>query len=193
LSGLQANIVPSNGNRSYLANVGNVRAQGVEADASWRVTPALTLTANGAYNDAHYTSYHNAPCPVGVTGTCDLTGARVYQSPKWTANAIADVHFETARGVKPYAIARYSYRSNMYGTVDDGPYGRIPGYGVAAFRVGATFANGRYDLSAWIENAFDKKYYQNLSTNSIVGTSPFAFSGQLGTPRTEGVTLRVTL
>jgi iron complex outermembrane receptor protein len=59
--------------------------------------------------------------------------------------------------------------------------------------VGATFANGRYDLSAWIENAFDKKYYQNLSTNSIVGTSPFAFSGQLGTPRTEGVTLRVTL
>ncbi|WP_116091948.1 TonB-dependent receptor [Sphingomonas crusticola] len=193
LSGLQANIVPSNGNRSYLANVGNVRARGVEADANWRVSPELTLSANGAYNDAYYTSYRNAPCPVGVTGTCDLTGRRVYQAPKWTANAIVDLHFETSRGVRPYALARYSYRSNMYGTVDDGPYGLVPGYGTAQFRVGATFANGRYDLSAWVENAFDKKYYQNLSTSSIVGAAPVVFLGQLGAPRVFGATLRLAL
>jgi len=193
LSGLQANIVPSNGNRSYLANVGDVVAKGVEADASWRVTPLLTLTANGAYNDARYSAYHNAPCPVGVTGVCDLTGARIFQSPKWTANAIADVHFETASGVRPYAIGRYAYRSSMFGTADDGPYSRIPGYGLAEFRVGAGFKQGKYDLSAWVENAFDKKYYLNLSTTSIVGASPFAFAGQLGAPRTFGATLRVIL
>jgi len=193
LSGLQANIVPSNGNRSYLANVGDVLAKGVEADASWRVAPILTLTANGAYNDAKYSHYTNGPCPVGVSGICDLTGKRVYQAPKWTANAIADVHFETASGVRPYAIGRYAYRSNMFGTADDGPYTVIPGYGIAEFRVGAAFKQGKYDLSAWVENAFDKKYYQNLSTTSIVGASPFAFAGQLGTPRTYGLTLRVTL
>jgi len=193
LSGLQANIVPSNGNRSYLANVGDVIAKGVEGDASWRVTPLLTLTANGAYNDAKYSDYHNAPCPVGVTGVCDLTGARLFQSPKWTANAIADVHFETASGVRPYAIGRYAYRSAMFGTADDGPYSRIPGYGLAEFRVGAIFKQGKYDLSAWVENAFDKKYYLNLSTTSIVGASPFAFAGQLGAPRTYGATLRVIL
>ena len=193
LSGLQANIVPSNGNRSYLANVGNVVAKGVEADATWRVAPVLTLTANGAYNDAKYSDYRNAPCPVGVTGTCDLTGGRVYQAPKWTANAIADVHFETANGVRPYGIARYAYRSSMFGTADDGPYSRIPGYGIAEFRVGAVFKQGKYDLSAWVENAFDKKYYLNLTTNQIVGASPFAFAGQLGAPRTYGVTLRVIL
>jgi len=193
LSGLQANIVPSNGNRSYLANVGDVLAKGVEGDATWRVSPLLTLTANGAYNDAKYSAYHNAPCPVGVTGTCDLTGARVYQAPKWTANAIADVRFETASGVRPYGIARYAYRSSMFGTADDGPYSRIPGYGIAEFRVGAVFKQGKYDVSAWVENAFDKKYYLNLSTTSIVGTSPFAFAGQLGAPRTFGATLRVVL
>jgi iron complex outermembrane receptor protein len=193
LSGLQANIVPSNGNRSYLANVGDVRAKGVEADATWRVNPALTLTANGAYNSAKYSSYPNAPCPVGVTGVCDLTGARVFQSPKWTANAIADVHFETASGVRPYAIGRYAYRSSMFGTADDGPYSVIPGYGLAEFRVGAAFKQGKYDLSAWVENAFDKKYYLNLSTNAIVGAAPFAYGGQLGAPRTYGLTLRVVL
>jgi iron complex outermembrane recepter protein len=193
LSGLQANIVPSNGNRSYLANVGDVIAKGVEADATWKVSPVLTLTANGAYNSAKYSSYTNGPCPVGTTGVCDLTGKRLFQSPKWTANAIADVHFETAGGAKPYAIGRYAYRSNMFGTADDGPYSVIPGYGIAEFRIGALFAQGKYDLSAWVENAFDKKYYQNLSTNSIVGASPFAFAGQLGAPRTYGLTLRVVL
>ena len=193
LSGLQANIVPSNGNRSYLANVGDVLAKGVEADANWRVSPILTLIANGAYNDAKYSSYTNGPCPVGVTGICDLTGKRVYQSPRWTANAIADVHFETASGTRPYLIGRYSYRSSFFGTADDGPYSRVPGYGLASFRVGAAFRQGKYDLSAWVENAFDKKYYLNLSTTSIVGTSPFAFAGQLGTPRTYGLTLRVIL
>jgi iron complex outermembrane receptor protein len=58
------------------------------------------------------------------------------------------------------------------------------------FRLGASFADGKYDVSAWVNNAFDKKYFQNLSTNSIVGSSPFAYAGQLGTPRTAGLTLR---
>nr|WP_243847810.1 TonB-dependent receptor [Sphingomonas oligoaromativorans] len=193
LNGLQANIYPLNGAKSYLANVGKVRARGIEADASWDVTRELMLTVNGAFNDARYTAYHNAPCPVGVSGSCDLTGSRVYQSPKWTANAIAEYRFDAGHGIAPYAIARYAYRSNMYGTVDDGPYGRIPGYGLASFRVGATFGDGRYDASAWIDNAFDKTYYQGLGASSIVGGGTFAYGGQLGTPRTAGVTFRVVL
>lgn len=36
----------------------------------------------------------------------------------------------------------------MYGTVDDSPYAYIPGYGLASFRIGATFGVGRYDASA---------------------------------------------
>jgi iron complex outermembrane receptor protein len=193
LHGLQANIYPLNGTKSYLTNVGNVRARGIEADAVWQATDRLTLTANGAFNDARYTSYHNAPCPVGGGSVCDLTGARVYQSPKWTGNAIVDYRFGEIHGASPYFIGRYAYRSSMSGTVDDGPYGRIPGYGLASFRIGATFADGRYDASVWIENAFDKTYYQNLNAASITGASTYGYAGQLGTPRTAGATLRVVL
>lgn len=192
LDGLQANIYPLNGTKSYLANVGNVRTRGVEADAEWQIAAGLTLTANGAFNDARYTSYHNAPCPVGVGGVCDLTGARVYQSPKWMANAIADYRFDIGRGVSPYVIARYSYRSDMFGTVDDGPHSRIPGYGLASFRLGATFAQGKYDAALWIDNAFDQTYFQTLGSSSIVGAATYAYSGQLGTPRTIGVTFQIT-
>jgi iron complex outermembrane receptor protein len=193
LSGLQANIVPSNGNRSYLANVGDVRSRGVEIDAALRATDRLTISANGSYDDAVYTQYNNAPCPVGVTGTCNLTGQPLYQAPKWVGNATVDYHLELPSGVRPYALAQYSYRSSVFGTVDDGPYSRIPGYGLANFRIGAAFGKGRYDLSIWINNAFDKQYFQNLSTVSIVGASAFAYAGQLGTPRTVGATLRVNL
>jgi iron complex outermembrane receptor protein len=193
LKGLQANIVPSNGNRSYLANVGNVRTRGIEADVTLRATDRLTFSGSGAYNDATYTSYPNAPCPVGVTGVCDLTGERLYQSPKWTANGTVDYRFDAGRGIKPYFIGRYANRSNALGTVDASPYGLISGYSLVSLRIGSTFGDGRYDLSAWVDNALDKTYYQNLSTTSIVGASAYGFGGQLGTPRTYGATLRVTL
>ena len=193
LHGLQANIYPLNGAKSYLTNVGDVRARGIEADASWQATDRLSLTANGSFNDTRYTAYHNAPCPVGGASVCDLTGARVYQSPKWIGNAIADYRFDAGRGITPYVIGRYAYRSSMFGTVDDGPYGRIPAYGLASFRIGAVLANGRYDVSAWIDNAFDKTYYQNLNASSITGAATYGYGGQLGTPRTVGATLRVVL
>ncbi|MGH6612578.1 TonB-dependent receptor [Sphingomonas sp.] len=192
LSGLQANIVPTNGNRSYLANVGDVRSRGVEVDASLLATDNLTLSANGSYNRAIYKSYANAPCPVGITGVCDLTGKPLFQAPKWVGNATIDYHVELANGLRPYALAQISYRSSTFGTADAGPYSRIDGYALANFRIGTAFAKGRYDLSAWISNAFDKKYFQNLSTTAIVGTSPFAYAGQLGTPRTIGATLRAS-
>ncbi|MDB5712943.1 MAG: TonB-dependent receptor [Sphingomonadales bacterium] len=193
LSGLQANIVPTNGNRSYLANVGDVRSRGVELDGSFTVSSHLNVSANGSYNEAKYTKYANAPCPVGVTGICDLTGKQLFQAPKWVGNATIDYHTELANGIRPYALAQYSYRSSVFGTADDGPYSKIEGYGIANFRIGASFREGRYDLSAWVSNAFDKKYFQNLSTTAIVGAAAFAYAGQLGTPRTAGATLRVTL
>jgi len=193
LHGLQANIYPLNGTKSYLTNVGNIRARGFEADAEWQVTKELSLTLNGSFNDTRYTAYHNAPCPIGGAAVCDLTGARVYQSPKWTGNAIVDYRFDAGHDVQPYFVGRYAYRSAMFGTVDDGPYGRIPGYGLASFRVGAVFGQGRFDASVWVDNAFDKTYYQNLNATSITGASTYGYSGQLGTPRTAGATLRVNL
>ena len=193
LTGLQANIYPINGAKSYLTNVGDVRARGIEVDASWQVVTGLNLSANGAFNDTRYSSYRNASCPVGGAAVCDLTGKRVYQSPKWIANAIADYRFDAGNGITPYAIARYAYRSSQFGTVDDGPYGIIPAYGLASFRVGATFGQGRYDASLWIDNAFDKTYYENMNALAVVGAGTYGYGGKVGVPRTIGGTLRITL
>ncbi|HZV08227.1 MAG TPA: TonB-dependent receptor, partial [Novosphingobium sp.] len=191
LNGLQANIYPTNGGKSYLANVGNVRARGIEVDGDWKVLPGLTLSFNGSFNDTRYSSYHNAPCPVGGASVCDLTGRRVYQSPKWVGNAILDYRFDAGHEVTPYFVARYAYRSAMYGTVDDSAYGIVPGYGLASFRVGASFAR-RYDASLWVDNAFDKTYYENMNALAVVGAGTYGYGGKLGAPRTFGGTIRAT-
>ncbi|MDB5468319.1 MAG: TonB-dependent receptor, partial [Phenylobacterium sp.] len=77
----------------------------------------------------------------------------------------------------------------VFGTVDDSPYGWIDSYSLVNLRVGAK-VGGRYDASIWVNNLTDKQYFQTLGSASIVGAAAFGFSGQLGTPRTWGATLR---
>ena len=192
LSGLQANISPSNGARSFLANVGDVRAQGVEVETNYRVIRGLNVSFNGSYNDTHYASYPNAPCPVGVAAPCDLTGRPVFQAPRWVANSSIRYEFDYSDSIRPHLQATASYRSGVFGSVDDSPYVYIHGYTLLNASAGASFDNGRYDLTLWINNAADKRYFQTLGTASIVGAAVYGISGQLGTPRTFGATLRAT-
>jgi iron complex outermembrane receptor protein len=192
LTGLQANITPLGGGKSYLANVGDIRSLGVEGEVDWSITDALTLSANGSYNDAHYTSYPNAPPPAGEPAsvvTQSLTGRPVFQAPKWIANVIARYEWEVGETLKPYAQVQYSYRSSVFGDVQDSLGSLIPAYSLVNARVGAKFG-GHYDASLWIENALNQTYFQTLGSASIPGAGAFAFSGLLGTPRTFGATLR---
>ena len=190
LDGLQANIaIP--GRRSFLANVGDVLSKGVEVDATLRLNDYFDLSANGSIIDAKYTSYPNAPCAVGAVAPCDLTDERLFQAPKYIANATLRYEGDPIDEATPYALAQVSYRSSHLGSVQADPLTTIPGYTLVNARVGAKFGDGRYDLSAWVDNLFDKTYFQSLGTASIVGASAYGISGRLGTPRTFGATLRV--
>ncbi len=192
LNGLQANIYPTNGAKSYLTNVGDILSRGVEAEATLYVTRGLSLDLNGSYNDAHYTNYTNGPCPVGVAGVCNLTGQPVYEAPKWIENATVQYEFDLTSKVQPYLLAQYSHRSSAFGTVDDGPLTVIPAYSLVNFRVGAHVDDNRYDVSLWLNNAFNKHYFLNMGTDSIPGAGTFAFAGQPGAPRMFGATLRAS-
>jgi iron complex outermembrane receptor protein len=189
LTGLQANIALP-GIRSYLANVGNVRSRGLELEGSFDITPDLTFSANGSYIDATYTSYPNAPCAVGKVAPCDLTGQRLYQSPKYITNVSLRYQRDLAQDVRGYALLSYAYRSGQEGTVQADPLTRIPSYSLVNARIGAKFEDGKYDLSFWADNLLDETYFQSGGTASIVGASAYGISARLGTLRTFGATLR---
>ena len=54
--------------RGYLANAGQARTQGVEVDLSVRPSERFNAYANGAYTDANYTRFTDAPCPPELAG-----------------------------------------------------------------------------------------------------------------------------
>jgi iron complex outermembrane recepter protein len=187
LSGLQANYYPPNGAKSYLTNVGNARARGVELTTALNLTRELSLSATGAYNRARYTFYPDAPCPVGVSGTCSLTGKQLYEAPEWVANTAASYRFDYGDRLQPYLSVEYAYTSGYFGTIDDSPYTRIAGYGLANARLGLHSRDDRYDVSLWVRNALDKRYFVTLGTASVNAT--WGITGEPGDPRTVGATL----
>lgn len=190
LTGLQANIALP-GVRSFLANVGDVRSRGVEVEGAFDITPDLTFSVNGSYIDAVYTSYPNGPCAVGMTTPCDLTGERLYQSPKYIANASLRYAFDLpVWDADGYGLISYAYRSWQEGSVQADPLTRIPAYSLVNARIGAKFEDGKYDLSFWADNLLDETYFQSSGTASIVGASAYGISARLGTPRTYGATIR---
>jgi iron complex outermembrane receptor protein len=185
LRGLQANYYPPSGAKSYVTNVGNIRARGAELETSWN-EGNLRLRASAAFNDTVYSSYPSAPCPVGVSGVCNLTGQPVYEAPKWVANATAEYNFDYGGRLHPYILGQYSYMSSYFGTIDDSPYERIAGYGVVNARIGAR--NASYDVSFWVKNALDKTYFSSTSLGSI--NASWGILAVPGDPRTVAVTLR---
>ena len=122
----------------------------------------------------------------------NLTGAPVYQAPRWQANLLARYDWDLSNGVAPYVQAQYSYRSSAFGDVQDSPGSLIAGYSLVNARVGARFG-GHYDVALWVENLTNTVYFQTMGVASISpGGGQYGFGGLLGPPRTFGATVRAT-
>ncbi len=177
---------------TYLTNAGTYRSRGAETSLHYTPDDHFTFDLSAVYNDARYLNYHNAICPPEVTlssdsgAVCNLTGRRVFNAPRLTYNASVQYAWTTLGGLRSYVSARYSYRSWMYGTVDDSSFTRVPGYGLVALSAGTSgkFKRGSWSASVWVNNLFDKTYYQRL-----IESDYGSVLGWVGEPRTVGVTL----
>ncbi|WP_380873978.1 TonB-dependent receptor [Sphingomonas sp. DBB INV C78] len=177
---------------AYIANVGTVRSRGLELDASLRPMDGLNLFANGAYIDATYRSFKNAPCPVeylGLQPTCDLSGRRLPGVSKYSFSAGGEYAFDVGDDMRAYVNMDYAYRSDFYTTYNLAMDSLASGYGVTNARIGIRGIGEGWDLSIFARNLFDTNYI------SIINPSAFN-TGQstaiLGDPRTYGVTLKAS-
>ncbi|WP_375395579.1 TonB-dependent receptor [uncultured Sphingomonas sp.] len=172
---------------SYITNVGKLRSRGVEFDA--RATPldGLTLTAAGAYDDAYYVSYKNAPTPylTSYLGVVDLSGQPASGAPKWSLTGSAE-YVMKGSAVDFYAGGDESYRSSFFAAVNLDPFSRVAGYTLTGLHAGIRKPDARWDVSVWVRNLFDKDYYNTRAVSAQFGVVLAA----LGEPRTFGLTLR---
>jgi len=191
-------IVGTTNFRNYITNIPLARSRGVEADAVWSVTSRVSLNLSGAYTEAYYVDYKQGPTPVealnptaaqpGGFASSDLSGKPLAGVPKWAFTAGGDASQPLGGRAELYGHADYSWRSSFYTAVCDSRYTLVPSYGIGNARVGVRLDDGRFDLSVWAKNIFDKDYFQTLS---IVATG--LITANLGDPRTFGATFRVRI
>jgi iron complex outermembrane recepter protein len=200
--------------RGYLANAGKVRAQGVEWDVSARLSPRFNAYFNGAYTDAKYMKFVDAPCPPELSGgtvatgtqvpsapgtpggispaSCDVSGERLPGVSKWSASYGAEANVPATifgHAGQVYLGFDGFYRSRFSSNPTPSVYAWIKGYALSNFRVGFRTSKS-VDLFAWVRNAFDARYFEQLSIQS--GNTGLIV-GQPGDPRTWGGTIRLRM
>lgn len=196
--------------RGYLANAGEVRVRGVEADFSVRPSERLSLYLNGAYTDHEYVEFTNAPCPpersggpaaaVGSAGgrpgvpgdpsprVCDISGQWLPGISNWAFSFGGEVNQPLnvfGKDGEVYIGADGNYRSKFSSNASRSIYTDIEGYTLANFRLGYRTDDG-LNIFGWVRNAFDEQYFDVLATTP--GNTGL-ISGNVGDPRTYGVTV----
>lgn len=190
--------------RGYLANAGQVRVRGIEFDSSFRPTDRFNIYANGAYTDAKYVRFVNAPCPPELAGgnpalngatpspagtpglsplVCDISGQVLPGVSKWAFSYGAEYNVPVGEG-QVYLGYDGSYRSKYSSNPSYSAYMNINGYALSNFRLG--YRHKDFNVYGWVRNAFAKNYYELLSAQS---GSTGLIVGQPGDPRTFGGTI----
>ncbi len=196
--------------RGYLANAGKVRTRGLEFDSAFRPTERFSFYANGAYTDAKYVKFVDAPCPPELSGgttatagqtpspagtpggispqNCDISGQRLPGVSKWAFSYGAEYDLPaTIGGLDGQVYLGYdgSYRSTFSSNPSRSLYTDINGYALSNFRLGFK-AKDSWNVFGWLRNAFDQNYYEVLALQS--GSTGLVV-GQPGDPRTYGLTV----
>lgn len=185
----QANTVDPVLQRIYIANVPEVRSQGVELDAQARPLDGLTLYGSVAYTDAVYTSFPSAPCGLeAITSpSCNLSGRRAAGVPLWSASAGGEYAQQVSFGAfetELFAALDYSYRS-AFDSVGNSRYTIVDEVGLLNMRVGARSATGDWSAYVWAKNLLDEEY---LTTKVPLFNNGGIYSN-IGDPRMVGATL----
>ncbi|WP_294391927.1 TonB-dependent receptor [uncultured Sphingomonas sp.] len=196
--------------RGYLANASKVRSRGVEFDSAFRPSARVNLYVNGAYTDAKYVKFQDAPCPPELAGGTTASAANPASpagTPGGFSPAFCDVSGQWLPGISKWAFsfggeynlpARLlgtdgqvyvgydgSYRSKFSSNPSRSAYMDINGYSLSNFRLGFRADQG-LNIFGWVRNAFDRNYFELLSAQS--GNTGLIV-GQPGDPRTYGLTV----
>ncbi|MBL8555021.1 MAG: TonB-dependent receptor [Phenylobacterium sp.] len=197
--------------RGYLANADKVRTQGFEFDFSVHPDERVSAYLNGAYTDAKYVRFVDAPCPPELSGgttvaagqtpsapgtpgglsptNCDISGQRLPGVSRWSFSFGAEANAPaTLLGKAGEVYVGYdgSYRSNFSSNASPSIYTWVDGYALSNFRAGFRTDDG-INVFGWVRNAFDENYFEQLA----VGPSNTGLvAGQPGDPRTFGLTVK---
>jgi iron complex outermembrane receptor protein len=176
----------------YVANAGNLLTRGFEWDIAAALGSGVKLTFDGAYNNAYFTYAPSvAPPPESTAPTFDATGHAAPDAPTWTLSLTPSWDHQIGPHEGFYSYVQYSYSSSFYSATNLSAYSVVPGQFTLNLRAGVTFADGKYDVSIFANNATNQRNIISKSLLAFPTTSIyFAESTTLAPPAFYGVTLK---
>jgi outer membrane receptor protein involved in Fe transport len=145
----------------YTVNAGKAESKGVEADLSWTIAQALTLSASGTYVDAKLTGAFcdqvNGCDPANGGAVLAPVGTRLPVTPKFKINASARYEIPVGDN-KAFVQGAVNHQSGTtsYLTPDgNAALGNTEAFTTFDFSAGYRF--GRMSFEGFIQNAFDER------------------------------------
>ena len=169
-----------------IANAAGARSYGFEAEAAALVLPGFIVGAGAGYDRAYYTAYPDAQTGTGTSES--LSGATLPNSPKWTLHANGQYTHTLTAQMSGFARLEWYYKGSIIPDQNSefhtGFPWDVPSYDVWNLRGGIT--RGNWNVTAFVENLFDKKYYTNAYEKAFV-------TGQFLEPSYRNVGVRLTV
>ena len=205
--------------RGYLANADKARSQGFEVDASYRPSERFNIYGNGAYTDAKFVKFTNAPCPPELSGgkaqpldangvptgptdlpgtpngispaQCDISGAQLPGVSKWSFSYGFEGNLPvTAFGADGQVYLGFDGNYRSDWSSNASPSAYTNVEGYALSNFRLGFRTEKgIDVFGWVRNAFDVNYIDQLA---VAPGNTGLIVGNVGDPRTFGGTIKLT-
>ncbi|MEH6551435.1 MAG: TonB-dependent receptor [Pseudomonadales bacterium] len=171
--------------------------QGIEAEFQSLLTETWSLGGSIAYIDATFDGGATGPCNRDLTAEeeanqvvvpyCDISGARVSDQPRESANLFSEFYVPTGN-VEWYVRGQYAYKGERinYQVTER----TIDAYGVFNLFAGVRSGNGAWDVNIWAKNLADKQAAAGIFTNTLTGFDTGMRKSTMIQPRLIGMTLR---
>jgi iron complex outermembrane recepter protein len=160
----------------FIANEGNAVSYGTEGEASFKVTPWLTLQQSLSHNKSSLTA--NTPSTGGIKGQ------QLEDSPEWTAFSAIVAQREISDKWSLYGRIQNTYTSEE---VDDPVYGPRPAYSIQSARVGLIGKD--YSIFLYVNNIGNNRAIL-AHDYSIAVNIPERSRNLIEQPRTIGIDLQ---
>jgi iron complex outermembrane recepter protein len=163
----------------FIANVGGATSSGVELELNARIHPSVDVFGALGYTRARFSQG-------SVSSGVAVGGNTIPNTPDYTAMFGAQVSRDLRPGASLYARAE----ATLYGAFQYDDLNTVgqDAYSLADFRGGV---RGRYVfVEAWVRNAFDTRYIPVAFAYGPL--APSGFIGEMGRPRTFGISSGVT-
>lgn len=160
-------------------NASEAEIKGIELEWTWKLHQYASIYGMYAYLHTEVTE-----SPASSAG---VVGSRMQNAPEHKSSVGTDLHFPFGDDAEITARISYSFTDDFADGNTDDIDTQIPGHEVVDARIAYNNLRHEFEISLWIQNAFDETYRIQVFDVANSGFALFA------PPKTYGVTLRKTL